>query len=254
MRWKVSALRQGLPESRRPRRRQYRTRARASRGLGDAPRNTIVIYASDQGWYLGEHGWFDKLLDVRRVASYARSSSRWPGVHRAGGARATRWSSNLDLAETFLDIAGVEIPSDIQGESLAPLLEGENAVRLASELLLPVLRISRPARRRAALRRAHGEPQAHLLLHARQWELYDLEKDPDELTSVSRRSRLCQRPGATSRLSLIGLRGEQYAVPEDAPASRSSVTISRKLHDRDHPTFEKTCGSFCATGRRAACL
>ncbi|MCB1231712.1 MAG: sulfatase [Verrucomicrobiae bacterium] len=85
--------------------------------------NTLVIYSSDQGFYLGEHGWFDKrwMFDE----SYRTPLLvKWPGVVKPGSVNSDL-VSNLDFAETFLDIAGVAIPDDMQGASLVPILKGQ---------------------------------------------------------------------------------------------------------------------------------
>ena len=88
-------------------------------GLAD---NTIVVYASDQGFYLGEHGWFDKRW-VFEESLRTPLLIRWPGVAKAGTA-SPALVSNLDFAETFLDAAGLPVPAEMQGRSLVPLLEG----------------------------------------------------------------------------------------------------------------------------------
>jgi arylsulfatase A-like enzyme len=86
--------------------------------------NTIVIYSSDQGFYLGEHGWFDKRFMYDE--SYRTPLLiRWPGVVE-GGSTNEDLVSNLDFAQTFLEMASVEPDPGMQGMSLVPLLKGEN--------------------------------------------------------------------------------------------------------------------------------
>ncbi|MEM6257712.1 MAG: sulfatase [Planctomycetota bacterium] len=85
--------------------------------------NTIVIYSSDQGFYLGEHGWYDKRW------AYEESLKtplivRWPGKVEPGSEN-TDLVSPLDFAQTFLDIAGLDQPDDMQGRSLVPVLKGK---------------------------------------------------------------------------------------------------------------------------------
>ena len=174
--------------------------------------NTIVIYASDQGWYLGEHGWFDKRWmyeESLRIPLIVR----WPGV-TAPGSTNNAMVSNLDLAETFLDIAGVEIPSDMQGESFVPLLEGETPSDWRQSFYYQYYEYPGPH----DVARHYGvRTESHKLIYfytLDEWELYDLEEDPDELTSVY------EDPAYTSVRSeleteLERLR-EHYAVPEDA--------------------------------------
>ena len=174
--------------------------------------NTIVIYASDQGWYLGEHGWFDKRW-MYEESLRMPLIVRWPGV-TAPGSTSDAMVSNLDLAETFLNIAGVEIPSDMQGESLVPLLEGEAPSDWRQSFYYQYYEYPGPH----DVARHYGvRTESHKLIYfytLDEWELYDLEKDPDELTSVhddpayaSVRSEL--------ETELERLR-EEYAVQEDA--------------------------------------
>ncbi|MCA9646445.1 MAG: sulfatase-like hydrolase/transferase, partial [Myxococcales bacterium] len=85
--------------------------------------NTLVVYCSDQGFYLGEHGWFDKRW-MYEESLRTPCLVRWPGVVEPGSA-CGRITSPLDLAQTFLEAAGVAAPSGMQGDSLVPLLEGE---------------------------------------------------------------------------------------------------------------------------------
>ena len=89
-------------------------------GLTD---NTIVVYASDQGFYLGEHGWFDKRF-MFNESFKTPLLVRWPGKTKPGSIN-NDIVSLLDLPETFLAVAGVAIPDDMQGLSLVPVLEGK---------------------------------------------------------------------------------------------------------------------------------
>ena len=90
-------------------------------GLAD---NTIVMYSSDQGFYLGDHGWYDKRW-MYEESLRTPLIVRWPGVTKPGS-EDRHMALNLDLTETFLDMAGVAIPPDMQGQSLVPLMRGEN--------------------------------------------------------------------------------------------------------------------------------
>jgi arylsulfatase A-like enzyme len=85
--------------------------------------NTIVIYASDQGFFLGEHGWFDKRW-IYRESAQTPLVMRWPGTIQPGSV-SDEIVGLIDLAPTLLEAAGVSVPEDIQGESLIPLLGGE---------------------------------------------------------------------------------------------------------------------------------
>ncbi|MCG8310814.1 MAG: sulfatase [Cytophagales bacterium] len=85
--------------------------------------NTVVIYSSDQGFYLGEHGWFDKRW-MYEESLHMPFIVKWPGVTKPGSVNADM-VQNLDFAETFLEMAGLKIPKEMQGQSLVPLLKGK---------------------------------------------------------------------------------------------------------------------------------
>jgi len=85
--------------------------------------NTIVVYASDQGFFLGEHGWFDKRW-IFEQSLRTPCMVRWPGVVKPGSVN-NDIVSNLDFAETFLEAAGVAVPPEMQGHSMVPVLKGQ---------------------------------------------------------------------------------------------------------------------------------
>ena len=85
--------------------------------------NTLVVYTSDQGFYLGEHGWYDKRW-IFEESVRTPLLVRWPGVTAAGSVN-NSLVANVDFAQTFLDMAGVAAPADMQGRSLRPLLAGQ---------------------------------------------------------------------------------------------------------------------------------
>ncbi len=147
-------------------------------GLAD---NTIVIYSSDQGFYIGDHGWYDKRWMYEESLKMPLIV-KWPGVTKPGS-RSQLMVQNLDYAETFLDIADAAIPADMQGLSLVPLLKGE-----------------KPANWRKSIYYHYYEyPSVHMVprhygvrtetqklmkfYEFDEWEFYDLVKDPDELTN-----------------------------------------------------------------------
>lgn len=87
--------------------------------------NTIVVYTSDQGFFLGEHGWFDKRL-MYEESLRMPLLMRWPEAIAPQQAL-EQVVTNVDFAPTLLDLCGVEAPSSVQGRSFAPLLRGEPA-------------------------------------------------------------------------------------------------------------------------------
>ncbi len=148
-------------------------------GLAD---NTVVMYSSDQGWYLGEHGWFDKRW-MYEESFRTPLLVRWPGKVKPGSV-SRQMVMNLDFAETFLDIAGAKIPADMQGASLLPILTGQDDVQWRQSLYYHYYEF--PGAH--SVRRHYGvRTDRYKLIHFYQedlWELFDLEKDPNELRSV----------------------------------------------------------------------
>ena len=147
-------------------------------GLED---NTLVVYTSDQGFYMGEHGWFDKRFMYEE-------SFRTPLLMRLpGGAKgeAAELVQNIDYAATFLDVAGVDIPQDIQGVSLLPLLKGEKSIEGRDAIYYHFFEY--PAEH--MVKKHYGvRTDRYKLIHFYDdidaWELYDLEKDPSEMNNI----------------------------------------------------------------------
>ena len=161
--------------------------------------NTIVIYSSDQGFFLGEHGWFDKRW-IFQESARTPFLIRWPGVIKAGSVNQDL-VANIDVAETLLDVAGVSIPERMQGNSFLPLLKGttpadwrtafyyhyyefpaDHQVRPHYGIITSnytLVHFYKPD--------AKTESQAKLkpgLIPEDYWELFDRTRDPGELQSV----------------------------------------------------------------------
>ncbi|MEZ6115435.1 MAG: sulfatase [Pirellulaceae bacterium] len=143
--------------------------------------NTIVFYTSDQGWYLGEHGWYDKRW-MYEESFRTPLLVRWPGMVKPGSV-STDMVMNLDFAETFLDIAGVQIPDDMQGRSLVPVLEQDTPDDWRKSVYYHYYEFPGPH----SVRRHYGvRTERYKLIYyyyKDEWELFDLEKDPHELHS-----------------------------------------------------------------------
>jgi N-acetylglucosamine-6-sulfatase len=139
-----------------------------------------VIYSSDQGFYIGEHGWFDKRW-ILEESIRMPFIIRWPGVVQPG-ARPLAMIQNIDYAPTFVAIAGGQAPSSLHGRSLLPLLRGEAPADWRASVFY---RYYDPG---------HGVPQhlgvrtaRYTLAHysaTDEWDLFDREKDPSQLRSV----------------------------------------------------------------------
>jgi len=144
--------------------------------------NTIVIYTSDQGFYLGEHGWFDKRF-MYEESFKTPFLIRYPKEIKPG-TRITKLVQNLDFAPTFLDYAGVQIPSDMQGESFRRLVAGKTD-KWRDAVYYTYYEY--PAEH--MVKRHYGvATERYKLMHfyydIDEWELYDLQKDPHEMKNV----------------------------------------------------------------------
>jgi len=146
--------------------------------------NTIVIYSSDQGFFLGEHGWFDKRW-IFQESARTPLLVRWPGVIKPGSVSG-KIVSSLDFAETFLQTAGVAIPDRMQGSSLLPLLQGENPADWRTGFYYHYYEY--PADHH--VRPHYGViTDRYTLTHfytpdVDYWELFDRDEDPEEMKSV----------------------------------------------------------------------
>jgi arylsulfatase A-like enzyme len=148
------------------------------------PNDTIVVYTADQGFYLGEHGWFDKRW-IFEESLRAPLFVRWPGVVKPGSID-RHIVSNIDFAETFLEVAGLPKPTEMQGLSLVPLLKGEAPADWRKSFYYHYYEYPTPH---------HVRPHEgvvtdrYKLVHfyipdVDYWELFDREKDPLEQKSV----------------------------------------------------------------------
>lgn len=157
--------------------------------------DTIVIYTSDQGFFLGDHGWYDKRF-MYEESLRMPFLIRYPKGIKAGTTQ-NAFALNVDFAQTFLDYAGIEAPEDMQGTSLRPILEGETPADWQSSMYYRywehMSEHNVPAHYGV---RTHqyklicyygeglGVPGAKDIKMDPEWELYDLEKDPNELNNV----------------------------------------------------------------------
>jgi len=149
----------------------------------DLMENTIIVYTSDQGFYLGEHGWFDKRFAYDESFKTPLLVS-WPGKI-APGSKSTEMVQNLDFAQTFLDVAGVEAPDDMQGESLVPLFTGntDQWTRDAVYYHYYEYPAEHMVNRHYALV-SEDYKLIHFYYGLDYWELYDRKKDPHEMNNV----------------------------------------------------------------------
>ena len=148
-------------------------------GLRD---NTVVVYTSDQGFFLGDHGWYDKRFMYEESLKMP-FLVRWPGVTKAGTVQ-TALALNIDFAPTFMELAGLAVPADMQGRSLVPLLRGERPADWRTSMYYRYYHDPGDHNTRAH----YGvRTETHKLIYfwkKDQWECYDLLQDPQELHNL----------------------------------------------------------------------
>ena len=146
-------------------------------------KNTIVVYTSDQGFYLGEHGWFDKRF-IYDQSFKTPLLIKWPNVIKPGITN-DELVQNLDYAQTFLEAAMIDIPDDMQGESLIPLLKGNSQEWTRDAVYYHYYEY--PSVHMA--KRHYGIVNkdfklVHFYFDVDEWELYDRLNDPNEMNNV----------------------------------------------------------------------
>jgi arylsulfatase A-like enzyme len=146
-------------------------------------KNTMVIYTSDQGFYLGENGWFDKRF-IYDVSMQTPLLVRWPGKIKAGSVN-TSLVQNIDFAPTMLDVAGVKVPDWMQGLSLKSILTGKQTVPMAIGIPRKELYYryyEYPIDHYVIPHLGIREKQYKLIYFftVNEWEFYDLKTDPSE--------------------------------------------------------------------------
>ncbi len=177
--------------------------------------NTLVVYTSDQGFYMGEHGWFDKRF-MYEESFHTPLIMRLPkGFDRRGDIN--QLVQNIDYAPTFMEIAGIkEIPADIQGRSILPLLKGEDPEDWRETLYYHFYEY--PAEH--MVKRHYGvRDDRYKLIHfyndIDQWELYDLQEDPHEMNN------LYGKPGMEEITQQMMEKLHQAQVEYDDPIEQS---------------------------------
>jgi arylsulfatase A-like enzyme len=164
--------------------------------------NTLILYSSDNGFFLGEHGWYDKRF-MYEPSLRVPLLVRYPGLG-GGGKALDQMVQNIDFAPTILDFAGVAIPDSMQGRSIRPLLEGkapagwrssvyyayfENSWTLRGkskeEMSDPTFQYFTP--HRVSPHRGVRTDRYKLIEYYSEgdyWELFDLKEDPNELKNL----------------------------------------------------------------------
>lgn len=178
-------------------------------------KNTVVFYSSDQSFYLGEHGWFDKRF-IYEESFRTPLVAQWPGVIQPGSSTGNL-VQNLDMAETFLAIAGVPVPKTMQGLSLVPLMKGEQPADWRTSLYYQYFegegKVHNVYKHYGVRNDRYKLAHFHTL---GEWEFYDLEKDPQEMKNQYGNPDYADQVAAL-KAELARLR-EQYRVPAEVNA------------------------------------
>ncbi|NML39466.1 sulfatase-like hydrolase/transferase [Chitinophaga sp. G-6-1-13] len=144
--------------------------------------NTIIVYTSDQGFFLGEHGFFDKRMMYEECYRMPLLVRYPPGIRP--GSTSDAFAMNVDFAPTLLDYAGVPIPTDMQGKSLKPLLAGNGQAPAGWRTATYYHYYEYPSwhmvKRHYGIRTARYK-LIHFYNDLDEWELYDLQQDPHEM-------------------------------------------------------------------------
>ena len=183
----------------------------------DLSDNTVIMYCSDQGFYLGEHGWFDKRW-MYEESLRTPFLVRWPGVIESGSVNEDIVSP-VDFAATFCELAGAQGPEDLQGRSLVPVFKSKTPADWRTSLYYHYYEGGGHG-----VKRHYGvADRRHKLIHfyeddIDEWEMYDLAKDPMELQSVY---DVPEYAGVQKRLhaELKRLRRELNVPEQDPPES-----------------------------------
>lgn len=144
--------------------------------------DTIVVYTTDHGFFLGDHGWFDKRF-MYEQAIRVPWMVRYPGVVKPGSVR-SEWVVNIDNAPTVLDMVGHAVPESMQGRSLLPLLKGETPSDWRKSFYYHYYELASPhwVMPHYGIRTERYKLISYYTIN--EWELFDLEKDPDEMESL----------------------------------------------------------------------
>lgn len=235
----------------------------------EVKKNTVIIYSSDQGFYLGDHGWYDKRW-MYEESLRMPLVMRWP-EHLPAGREVQELTQNIDFAPTFLDFAGVPAPASMHGRSMTPVLtggaggqggEGVDADVAAAELgwrdaiyyhyyesqavhMVPAMYGVRTSRFKLI---RYYEPQWDA------WEMFDLEADPAEMTNIAEDPRYASMRKYLEKM-LAGLRAEYGddtgVVGDGAFPVTAGIARAVPAGEGHRVWFNAPGGYLMKTGKRA---
>jgi arylsulfatase A-like enzyme len=171
----------------------------------DLTKNTLLVYTSDQGMFLGENGWFDKRW-MYDVSMQSPLLMRWPG-HIKPGTVNTNMVQTIDYAPTILDAAGIKVPDFMQGLSLVPTITGKQKIIPRHNLYYHFYEYNAD---HTVLQHLGVRGERYKLIYfypVNEWELYDLKTDPQEQKNLIN-SAAHQKILEQMKLELLNIRNK----------------------------------------------
>ncbi|HEY6503599.1 MAG TPA: sulfatase [Chitinophagaceae bacterium] len=187
--------------------------------------NTVIIYTSDQGFYLGEHGWFDKRW-MYEESFRTPLIVKWPGVTNKKSV-SNQMVMNLDFAETILDMAGIKIPADMQGKSFAPVLNGKQKGSFRDAVYYHFYE----NQEHKVAKHIGVRTDRYKLIwfyENNEWELYDLEKDKSEMSNVY--DKPAYKKVQEMMMKKLKEKKEQYKDPVILNAPSKKITPAKPVY------------------------
>lgn len=177
--------------------------------------NTLIVYTSDQGFYMGEHGWFDKRFiyeESLRTPLMVRLPDNWSGKR---GIKTGKMVQNIDHAPTFVELAGINVPQEMQGMSYLPILNGENPAQWRESIYYHYYEFpdEHNVHRHYGVRTSDNFTLVHFYDHGIDaWEMYDMNSDPMQMNNIYDKPQYAAKQG-TLHTELDKLR-KQYKVTQ----------------------------------------
>ena len=200
--------------------------------------NTVIVYTSDQGFFLGEHGWFDKRFMYEECLRMP-FVIRYPKMIKAGST-SKAICMNVDFGPTFLDLAGIEVPSEMQGRSFRKVLEKKGRIPAGWRKAAFYHYYEYPAEH--SVKRHYGIRTSdckliHFYNDIDQWEMYDMKADPQEMRNVYDDPAYADKRAQMHRI----LEQVQQEYEDTDPCEKELILFKgdRRLFDRGESSTTK---------------
>ena len=200
--------------------------------------NTVIVYTSDQGFFLGEHGWFDKRFMYEECLRMP-FVIRYPKMIKAGST-SKAICMNVDFGPTFLDLAGIEVPSEMQGRSFRKVLEKKGRIPAGWREAAYYHYYEYPAEH--SVKRHYGIRTSdckliHFYNDIDQWEMYDMTADPQEMRNVYDDPAYADKRAQMHRI----LEQVQQEYEDTDPCEKELILFKgdRRLFDRGESSTTK---------------